>query len=234
MGLLSNLVLLTAAVAVAADPATPKISSISFSGNGCLNDPKFSGNFDVPCLTFSNFAAALPGNNKTVNCQVHLQTQGATPGWQVALKSNVVKGHVVLSPGTTLTHYTTVFFSQDASNTVSPDRRHAVISAFFSLPLGYHHQPIAAGHSPTWGSTPFAVSNQDTFSNTIENKGTTAINKPVTLVGNADGGKVWSPCTGSDGSTGIMNINFRGALAGDGEAYFEANTEEWDLEWRKC
>ncbi|KAL2180653.1 uncharacterized protein P884DRAFT_237538 [Thermothelomyces heterothallicus CBS 202.75] len=191
MGLLSNLVLLTAAVAVAADPATPKISSISFSGNGCLNDPKFSGNFDVPCLTFSNFAAALPGNNKTVNCQVHLQTQGATPGWQVALKSNVVKGHVVLSPGTTLTHYTTVFFSQDASNT-------------------------------------------DTFSNTIENKGTTTINKPVTLVGNADGGKVWSPCTGSDGSTGIMNVNFRGALAGDGEAYFEANTEEWDLEWRKC
>jgi hypothetical protein len=31
-----------------------------------------------------------------------------------------------------------------------------------------------------------------------------------------------------------MNINFRGALTGDGKAYFEANTEEWDLEWRRC
>ncbi|KAL2154547.1 hypothetical protein VTH82DRAFT_3223 [Thermothelomyces myriococcoides] len=187
MGFLSNFVLLMAATAAVADPSTPKIASIKFSGNGCLKDPKFSGSFDAPRLTFSNFAAALPGSNQTVNCQVHLQTQGSTPGWQVALKSNVVKGHVVLSPGTTLTHYTTVYFSQDAAKT-------------------------------------------DTFSNSVENTGSTTINKAVTLTGNAGNEKVWSPC----GSPGIMNINFRGALVGSGEAYFEANTEEWDLEWRKC
>jgi len=31
-----------------------------------------------------------------------------------------------------------------------------------------------------------------------------------------------------------MNINFRGALTGEGKAYFETTTEEWELEWRQC
>jgi hypothetical protein len=53
-------------------------------------------------------------------------------------------------------------------------------------------------------------------------------------VAKADASKVWSPCTGSDGYTGIMNINFRGALTGDGKAQFVADTEQWDLEWRRC
>ncbi|KAK4044375.1 hypothetical protein C8A01DRAFT_31430 [Parachaetomium inaequale] len=195
MGLLSNLtLLLTAASAVAADtaaPATPRITSISYSGNGCTKDPKFSGNFNDPTLTFANFAASLPGANQTVNCQVHLQGLGASPGWQVALKSNVVKGYVVLAPGTALTHYTTVFFSEDAAST-------------------------------------------DTIRGTIANDGAGTVKEDVTLVAKADGTKAWSPCTGSDGYTGIMNINFRGALTGDGKAYFEADTEEWELEWRRC
>ncbi|KAL2147694.1 hypothetical protein VTI28DRAFT_7046 [Corynascus sepedonium] len=192
MGLLSNLALLTTAVsAVVAAPATPKITSISFSGNGCAKAPKFSGDFNAPTITLSDFAASSPDGNRTVNCQVHLQAQGASPGWQVALKSNVAKGHIILSPGTSLTHYTTVFFSQDASNT-------------------------------------------KTIQNTIENTGTTTINQGVTIVNNADTGKVWSPCTDANGYTGIMNINFRGALTGDGKAYFETTTEEWELEWRQC
>jgi hypothetical protein len=217
MGLLSNLaLLLTAASAVAADPAAPstapKITSITFSGNGCQRDPKFSGSFSDPTLTFYNFAASLPGANQTVNCQVHLQASGASAGWQVALKTNVVKGHVVLSPGTTLTHYTTVFFSQDAAKTVSLD--------LHKLLLG-----VALTDSDC---------EQDTISGSISNNGDKTYNEAVTLVSKADGSKVWSPCTGSDGYTGIMNINFRGALTGDGKAYFEANTEEWDLEWRRC
>ncbi|KAL2126966.1 hypothetical protein VTI74DRAFT_11546 [Chaetomium olivicolor] len=196
MGLLSNLTILLAAASLgAADTATPattpKITSISFSGNGCVRDPKFTGSFDDPTVTFYNFAATLPGANQTVNCQAHLQATGASPGWQVALKSNTVKGHVVLQPGTTLAYYTTVYFSQDASNT-------------------------------------------DTLKGAISNTGSTTINQPVTLVSKADADKAWSPCTGSDGYTGIMNINFRGALNGEGKAYFEALTEEWELEWRRC
>lgn len=125
MGLLSQLTLLiAAATAVTADIAapaggTPQITGISYSGNGCKQNPKFSGNFNDPTLTFHNFAASLPGSNRTVNCQVHLQATGANPGWQAAIRSNIVKGHVVLEPGTALTYYTTIFFSQDAGATVS-------------------------------------------------------------------------------------------------------------------
>jgi len=193
MGILSNLLLLTAASAAMADtaaPATPKISSITFSGSGCARDPKFSGSFNDPTITFSSFAASLPGS-QTLNCQVHLQATGASPGWQVSLKTNVIKGRVYLTPGTSLTHYTTVFFSQDAARS-------------------------------------------DTISGTVSNDGDGTVNEGVTLVAKADASRVWSPCTGSDGYTGIMNINFRGALTGDGKAQFVADTEEWDLEWRRC
>lgn len=108
-----------AASAAAASPS-PRISSISFSGNGCPKDPKHSGGFTDPTFTYHGFALALPGANRTANCQVHVQaTTGAgAAGWQVALRTNSVRGHVVLSPGTRLEYYTSVFFSQEAGKTV--------------------------------------------------------------------------------------------------------------------
>ncbi|KAB5580218.1 hypothetical protein GE09DRAFT_430490 [Coniochaeta sp. 2T2.1] len=45
---------------------------------------------------------------------------------------------------------------------------------------------------------------------------------------------VWSQCIGGDGSPGILNVNFRGALTGNGHAYFEVATENWDFIWRRC
>lgn len=60
------------------------------------------------------------------------------------------------------------------------------------------------------------------------------MNQAVTLVSEAGGSKVWSPCSGNDGYTGILNVNFRGALSGSGKAYFEALSENWDVEWRRC
>ncbi|KAK3309757.1 uncharacterized protein B0T15DRAFT_388053 [Chaetomium strumarium] len=203
MGLLSQLtVVLAAATHTAlaapapadvsgADIATPRITSITFSGNGCARDPKFSGNFNNPSVTFTDFAAASPGANQTLNCEVHLQATGASPGWQVALSRNTVKGYVVLPPGTALNYYTTSYFSQDAGKTC-------------------------------------------TLRGSVSNTGSGTVNQGVTLVSSAGGDKAWSPCTGSDGYTGILNVNFRGALTGDGRAYFEAQTEEWDLEWRRC
>jgi hypothetical protein len=122
MGFLSQLtVLLAAASAVAAESvpanAPPQITSIKFSGNGCTKEPKFSGSFNNPTITFPDFSVSIPGD-KTSNCQAHLQATGASPGWQVAIKKNVVKGYLVLSPGSSFTHFTTIFFSQDAANTV--------------------------------------------------------------------------------------------------------------------
>lgn len=122
MGLLANLTLLLAAASavIAEDKAAvPKITSIKFSGSGCQKDPAFSGTFNDPKVTFSEFVANLPGTSQTVNCQAHLQAEGASQGWQVAVKSNTVRGQAVLQPGTSLTHFTSVYFSQDPAKTVS-------------------------------------------------------------------------------------------------------------------
>lgn len=46
--------------------------------------------------------------------------------------------------------------------------------------------------------------------------------------------KVWSKCIGGDGNPGMLNVNFRTALIGDGHGYFEVQTENWDFVWRQC
>ena len=215
MGFLTHFAFFLAATSVvtadvAAPANAPKVTSVTYSGSGCANNAKFSGTFNDPTLTFSTFAASLPGN-QTVNCQVHIQASGTSPGWQVAVNRNVVKGHLVLAPGTSLTHYTTIYYSQDAARTVS-------------WRLSKRHPGIEL----------LTASAQDSFTGTITNSDSDTFNDAITLVGKADADRVWSPCTGDTGYTGILNINFRGALSGDGKAYFEANTEEWDLVWRKC
>jgi hypothetical protein len=131
MGILSHLTVLLAAVypLVASETATPtpKITSITYSGSGCASDPKLAGDFNDPTFTYQDFSLTLSSvESRTANCQVHLQASGAGAGWQVALTRNVVKGHVYLTPGDTLNYYTTVYFSQDAANTVSH---------FFSFPV---------------------------------------------------------------------------------------------------
>ncbi|KAK0748358.1 hypothetical protein B0T21DRAFT_344032 [Apiosordaria backusii] len=181
---------LVTADSAAAPAAIPRITSLTFSGPGCTRDPKHTGGLSDPTFSFSNFASSLPGTTKTLNCQAHLQASGASPGWQVAVTTNTVKGNVYLTPGTSLEYYTTVFFSQDAAKT------------------GTVRGHIAANDK--------------------------TVDQAVTLVSNTGANKVWSPCTGADGSIGILNVNFRTVLNGEGKAYFEALTENWDLEWRKC
>ena len=220
MGFLSQLtVLLAAASSVAAESvpanAAPQITSIKFSGNGCTKDPKFSGSFNNPTITFSDFSVSVPGD-KTSNCQVHLQATGASPGWQVAIKKNVVKGYLVLSPGSSFTHFTTIFFSQDAANTVG--------LLYFILPQ--------RGSQVTF--TDKACPKQDTISDTVSNTGDKITHEDVTLYSHAGDKRVWSPCTNQDGYTGILNVNLRGALSGAGKSHFAAKTEEWELEWRRC
>ncbi len=127
MGPLARLTLLLAAVfpsAVVSDsPASlPKITSITFSGNGCPQGSatKYDGSFDDLSVSYpSDFIARLPGDKPMANCQVHIQASGASSGWQFALKDNWVQGRVWLQPGTSLEYYTSVYFSQDAANTVS-------------------------------------------------------------------------------------------------------------------
>lgn len=107
-------------VAVAADspPSLPRITSVQYSGNGCPNNGARSGDFNSPTFKYNNFAAASPGTNQTVNCEVHLQASGGSAGWQVALSHVNVNGHLVLDPGMSLDYYTQAYFSENAANTV--------------------------------------------------------------------------------------------------------------------
>ncbi|KAK3694391.1 hypothetical protein B0T22DRAFT_452367 [Podospora appendiculata] len=199
MGAISRIAVLLAVVypslAVSDSPAAPKIASVAYSGNGCPRNIKQYGDFNDPTFKFTDFNLSYPGpTTQTLNCQVMIQTTGASPGWQVAVSDNWVRGHVYLEPGTALDFLTTVYFSQSASQTASVRGR---------------------------------INNRD---------GSSTLDQSVTLHNDLTSSRVWSPCTGSDGTTGILNVNFRGVLTGDGssKAHFEASTENWDLDWRRC
>lgn len=75
---------------------------------------------------------------------------------------------------------------------------------------------------------------QSTSRGSFDNDGKSTLDQSVTLRNNLSGNKVWSACTGDSNAPGILNVNFRGALSADGKAYFEAFTENWELEWRRC
>lgn len=123
MGALSRFAVAVAALyvplATADTPASqPRITSVQYSGNGCPNDASRSGGFSDPTFTYNRFAASLPGVNQTVNCEIHVQSTGASAGWQVALSDVNISGHVVLDQGTRLDYYTTVYYSENAGATV--------------------------------------------------------------------------------------------------------------------
>ncbi|KAK4454545.1 hypothetical protein QBC34DRAFT_375054 [Podospora aff. communis PSN243] len=197
MGPLAKLTVLLAALAPslvqsATPDRLPQIKSITFSGSGCPSDPKWSGGFNDLQISFGEFGARIPGDRGTVNCQVHIQGTGGSPGWQVALKETWVTGHVWLQPGTKLEYLTTSFFSQDATKT-------------------------------------------NTQRGEKKNDGKGSINEDVVLYTDLSRGQVWSQCFGGDGYTGIFNVNFRGVLSGDGgRASFEAQKQQWRLDWRRC
>lgn len=45
--------------------------------------------------------------------------------------------------------------------------------------------------------------------------------------------RLWSKCIASDGNPGILNVNFRVAIIGDG-GDFDVDTETLKYQWRKC
>jgi hypothetical protein len=124
MGFITNFAVLAAALVptlvLAAPPSIPTISQLSFSGPGCTqgSNLKWSGNLDGLTVRYSEFVARNPGEGNS-NCQIHIQTAGGTEGWQYAIKSTELKGSASLDAGATLTVFTSIFFSEDASNTVS-------------------------------------------------------------------------------------------------------------------
>ncbi|KAH8887302.1 hypothetical protein GQ53DRAFT_827466 [Thozetella sp. PMI_491] len=171
-----------------APQSMPRITSVSYSGNGCPDNLDNSGDFNNPTFTFRHFVASSPGVNQTVNCEIHLQSAGGSAGWQVSLSEVDVRGHVVLDPGMRLNYYVQTYFSENAGNTVTARER-----------VGGDGQ---------------------------------ALDYPVQIRQGLR--ELWSPCTGGNGAPGILNVNFRVSLMGDGHGYFEGTSETWNFNWRRC
>ncbi|KAK0751787.1 hypothetical protein B0T18DRAFT_317207 [Schizothecium vesticola] len=194
MGFITNFAVLATALVptlvLAAPPSIPTISKLTFSGPGCTqgSNLKWSGNLDELTVRYSEFAARNPGDG-TSNCQIHIQTTGGTAGWQYALKSTELKGSASLDAGATLTVFTSVYFSEDASNTA-------------------------------------------TVSSSLANTEKKTIGGDVRVFSDFSSKPIWSACN-SDGGTGLFHVNTRGALT-DAKSTFNANTQTWELKWRRC
>ncbi|TPX16463.1 uncharacterized protein E0L32_003757 [Thyridium curvatum] len=129
MSLLTHYLLLAAVAltGVAADTAdapasAPRITSVKYSGQGCpqgSDSVARTGDFGNLGFKFSKFAANSPGTSSTTACEVHVQASGGSSGWQVSLADIWVKGHAVLQPGACANYFTTAFWSDDPTDTVT-------------------------------------------------------------------------------------------------------------------
>jgi hypothetical protein len=116
--MLFSFLLLLPTLSLAAPPISPKITRLVFSGSGCPNDSN-SVRFDTATLgdTAGVSFTQLKGTS-TDNCAVHIQSIGASPGWQVAVREITYEGDVVLRGKSGLDTFTQVFWSENAGNTV--------------------------------------------------------------------------------------------------------------------
>jgi hypothetical protein len=110
------------ASAAPTDVALPKITSISWSGNGCpQKSAKYltgSGvSFGLTQFTVDDSSSASAAD-RTKNCEVHLSLGTGAQGWQVAVAGVSVHGHVKASAGSTLTAYASNYWSSSAADTV--------------------------------------------------------------------------------------------------------------------
>ncbi|KAI0393848.1 hypothetical protein F5Y17DRAFT_285857 [Xylariaceae sp. FL0594] len=106
-------------------PAMPRITSISYSGDGCpsstANSVEKTGNggFGDVGFRLNTFETSTStGTSTTKACQIHLQTSSTcSPGWQVGIQTATVKGRLVLDPGAGVDWWLVSFWSERAGDT---------------------------------------------------------------------------------------------------------------------
>lgn len=102
------------------------VTQFRYSGNGCTqgsNSVTRSGGWVSQTYKFSQFEAdtITAGTPTTENCELHFQGAGLSPGWQVSLSEADVTGKLVLAPDAKVNYYWQVYWSDDATDTVSLD-----------------------------------------------------------------------------------------------------------------
>jgi len=105
-------------------PMLPEVTSMSFAGNGC---PQGTAEVVTGNTSWTDWSFSLHKFNpedsqgrdpvdRTQNCGVHANIITRSPGWQLAVRATSMRGFASLSNGSAMTAFSTVFWSQDASN----------------------------------------------------------------------------------------------------------------------
>jgi hypothetical protein len=90
-------------------PVAPKILSLTTSGNGCPSDtPETkSANWNEWTFNFNNFVARdtadAAARERNANCQIYISIASGPAGWQVAIKSLIVRSSAFLSQNSSIT-----------------------------------------------------------------------------------------------------------------------------------
>ncbi|GKT41414.1 uncharacterized protein ColSpa_01595 [Colletotrichum spaethianum] len=97
-----------------------RINSVSHSGPACPQDARvtWSGGLDDLTITLSDFSETLAAGQMT-SCQVHLLVDGGEAGRALVLQDVVVRGGLYLSSNAKVDFYTTAYWSEAASDTVT-------------------------------------------------------------------------------------------------------------------
>ena len=70
------------------------------------------------------------------------------------------------------------------------------------------------------------------MSKSLENTEKKTISGDVRVFTDFNDKPLWSECN-SGGGTGLFHVNTRGALI-DAKSTFNANSQTWELKWRRC
>jgi len=249
MGILSILVVLGAATvgqcAVAAPAAiaaiaAPRIFSASFSGNGCPasgTKPTLSGDSNSLVVSMPDFAAQLGGGaspmNRIVNCEVHLNMDKGVPRYKLAVKTVTAEGYMFASPNVTMATYATVFWSENASNTVShtvPSFPSVVVRGQRKIVGERREKCVLIARKQFTQKTDVA---SDTSLTTL---------RQVTVQTTVPGEMASKCLAAGDDAVGILNVNFRATLSGGADGAVGAFvgmdggpvTETIEFSWVPC
>jgi hypothetical protein len=111
------------AAAVPAAAAALKMMSFSLSGNGCPSTTAYKTGPGTISYNLTDFSTEIGPHvspvEKTKNCGAHISLSQGVPGWSLAVTKVTGEGMWYAGNDTTLTTFVTVFWSQDASKTVS-------------------------------------------------------------------------------------------------------------------
>ncbi|GKT92312.1 secreted protein [Colletotrichum tofieldiae] len=107
-------------LALATAASALRVKSVSHSGPACPQDAKvtWSGDLDDLTITLSDFSETLAAGQMT-SCQVHLLVDGGDAGRALVLQDVVVRGGLYLSSNAKVDFYTTAYWSEAASDTVT-------------------------------------------------------------------------------------------------------------------